>query len=125
MTAPLTVVLFGATGDLSRRKLIPGLLHLFLSGLVDDLRVVGTSLDDMSVEEFRELATDAATEFSVRECDDESLRAPVGCGDVARVLVHRVERRLRRVTVVRRLTGIVGKVGARLRAMLGGGGGDA
>ena len=75
MTAPLTVVLFGATGDLSRRKLIPGLLHLFLSGLVDDLRVVGTSLDDISVEEFRELAADAATEFSVRETDEESLRA--------------------------------------------------
>jgi glucose-6-phosphate 1-dehydrogenase len=26
---PVTVVLFGATGDLSRRKLLPGLLHLF------------------------------------------------------------------------------------------------
>ncbi len=46
MTAPTTVVLFGATGDLAKRKLIPGLLHLFQSGLVDDLRVVGTSLDE-------------------------------------------------------------------------------
>ena len=48
MTAPTTIVLFGATGDLAKRKLIPGLLHLFQSGLVDDLRVVGTSLDDLS-----------------------------------------------------------------------------
>ena len=31
MTAPTTVVLFGATGDLAKRKLIPGLLHLFQS----------------------------------------------------------------------------------------------
>ena len=46
MTAPTTVVLFGATGDLAKRKLIPGLLHLFQSRLVDDLRVVGTSLDE-------------------------------------------------------------------------------
>ena len=44
MTAPTTVVLFGATGDLAKRKLIPGLLHLFQSGLVDDLRVVGTKV---------------------------------------------------------------------------------
>ncbi|PZU42719.1 MAG: glucose-6-phosphate dehydrogenase [Arsenicicoccus sp.] len=74
MTAPMTVVLFGATGDLARRKLIPGLLHLFLSGLVDDLRVVGTSLDDLSVEEFRDLAISAVEEFSTRDCEDSSLR---------------------------------------------------
>ncbi|WP_151524176.1 glucose-6-phosphate dehydrogenase [Serinicoccus kebangsaanensis] len=74
MTAPLTVILFGATGDLSRRKLIPGLLHLFLSGLVDDLRVVGTSLDELSVEEFRDLAVGAVEEFSVRESDDSALK---------------------------------------------------
>ena len=37
MTAPTTVVLFGATGDLAKRKLVPGLLHLFQTGLVDDL----------------------------------------------------------------------------------------
>jgi len=29
---PTTVVLFGATGDLSRRKLLPGLLHLSRPG---------------------------------------------------------------------------------------------
>ncbi|WP_281964559.1 glucose-6-phosphate dehydrogenase [Serinicoccus marinus] len=74
MTAPLTVILFGATGDLARRKLIPGLLHLFLSGLVDDLRVVGTSLDEMSVDEFRDLATGAVREFSVRDSDEAALR---------------------------------------------------
>ncbi|WP_298748084.1 glucose-6-phosphate dehydrogenase [uncultured Serinicoccus sp.] len=74
MTAPLTVVLFGATGDLARRKLIPGVLHLFLSGLVDDLRVVGTSLDDMSADDFRDLAMEAVQEFSVRECEDSALR---------------------------------------------------
>ncbi|OLT39892.1 glucose-6-phosphate dehydrogenase [Serinicoccus sp. CNJ-927] len=74
MTAPLTVILFGATGDLARRKLIPGLLHLFLSGLVDDLRVVGTSLDEMSVDEFRDVATGAVREFSVRDSDEAALR---------------------------------------------------
>ena len=34
MPTPTTVVLFGATGDLAQRKLLPGLLHLFQSGLL-------------------------------------------------------------------------------------------
>ena len=34
-----TFVLFGATGDLSRRKLLPGLFHLFDTHLLADLRV--------------------------------------------------------------------------------------
>ena len=75
MTAPTTVVLFGATGDLAKRKLIPGLLHLFKSGLLDDLRVVGTSLDDMSVDEFRDSAMAAIAEFGTQEKEDEDTRA--------------------------------------------------
>ena len=51
-TKPVTVVLFGATGDLARRKLLPGLLHLFESGLIQDLQVVGTSLDEHTTESF-------------------------------------------------------------------------
>ena len=37
MSAPVTVILFGATGDLAKRKLIPGLLHLEIG--VDSSRV--------------------------------------------------------------------------------------
>ncbi|MGL4178746.1 MAG: glucose-6-phosphate dehydrogenase [Dermatophilaceae bacterium] len=70
MTAPTTVVLFGATGDLAKRKLIPGLLHLFQSGLVDDMRVVGTSLDELSPDAFRDLAMIAIQEHSTRELGD-------------------------------------------------------
>ncbi len=61
---PTTVVLFGATGDLARRKLLPGMLHLFQTGLLPDLRVVGTSLDDHDRESFVALAREAAVEFS-------------------------------------------------------------
>ncbi len=71
MTAPLTVVLFGATGDLAARKLIPGLLHLFQAGLLDDLRVVGTSLDDLNTDAFRDLALVAIREHSTREMSDD------------------------------------------------------
>jgi glucose-6-phosphate 1-dehydrogenase len=64
MEQPHVVVLFGATGDLSRRKLLPGLLHLLEAGLLDDCRIVGTSLDDLDTEQFVKLAREAVDEFS-------------------------------------------------------------
>ena len=74
MSAPITVILFGATGDLAKRKLIPGLMHLFQSRLLDDLRVVGTSLDDLGPDEFRALADAAIREHTTREITDEDYR---------------------------------------------------
>src|SRR3712207_2980169 len=61
---PHVIVLFGATGDLARRKLLPGLLHLFQAGLLDDSRIVGTSLDDYDDEQFVKLVREACEEFS-------------------------------------------------------------
>ncbi len=38
------IVLFGATGDLAKRKLLPGLFHLAAAGLLpDDYRIIGSS----------------------------------------------------------------------------------
>jgi glucose-6-phosphate 1-dehydrogenase len=37
-------VLFGATGDLAKRKLLPGLYHLFIAGLLPDkFRIIGSA----------------------------------------------------------------------------------
>ncbi len=58
------MVLFGATGDLSRRKLLPGLLHLLQAGLLPNCRIVGTSLEDLDDDGFTELARQACEEFS-------------------------------------------------------------
>jgi glucose-6-phosphate 1-dehydrogenase len=60
---PHVIVLFGATGDLSRRKLIPGLLHLTHAGLMPEFRLVGTALGAMTDDEFRTFARDAWDEF--------------------------------------------------------------
>ena len=68
---PHVIVLFGATGDLSRRKLLPGLLHLSLAGLVSECRIVGTSLDELDHEGFRNFARKACDEFSSRMITDE------------------------------------------------------
>ncbi|WP_295657052.1 glucose-6-phosphate dehydrogenase [uncultured Nocardioides sp.] len=70
-TKPTTVVLFGASGDLARRKLLPGLLHLVQSCLMPDLRVVGTSLDDHDRDSFVELAHQAIVEFAGTDGDIE------------------------------------------------------
>jgi glucose-6-phosphate 1-dehydrogenase len=61
---PHVIVLFGATGDLARRKLLPGLLHLSRAGLLPDVRIVGTSLDDVDDAGFREFARKAGEEFA-------------------------------------------------------------
>ncbi|MBV9514670.1 MAG: glucose-6-phosphate dehydrogenase, partial [Mycobacteriaceae bacterium] len=60
---PHVIVLFGATGDLAKRKLIPGLAYLCQSELAPKIRVVGTSLEDMSDEEFRSVAKEAVDAF--------------------------------------------------------------
>ena len=57
------IVLFGATGDLARRKLLPGLFHLSASGLAPEFELVGTSLEELDDEAFRSFAQSAVTEF--------------------------------------------------------------
>ena len=56
---PQIVVLFGATGDLSQRKLLPGLFHLITSGYIRKCRIIGVSLDDITTDDFRALARKA------------------------------------------------------------------
>lgn len=71
MDQPHVIVLFGATGDLSRRKLLPGLLRLWEAGLVTNARIVGTSLEDIDTETFVKIARSACDEFGHREVDEE------------------------------------------------------
>ncbi|HEY4069262.1 MAG TPA: glucose-6-phosphate dehydrogenase [Burkholderiaceae bacterium] len=67
---PQVVVLFGATGDLAKRKLLPGLFHLSTVGFIPGCRIIGVSLDDIDVEAFRTLARSALDEFSARKITD-------------------------------------------------------
>jgi glucose-6-phosphate 1-dehydrogenase len=68
---PQVVVLFGATGDLAHRKLLPGLFHLSRAGFIPDCRVVGVSLDEIDVEGFRRTARAALDEFSTRKFTED------------------------------------------------------
>jgi glucose-6-phosphate 1-dehydrogenase len=50
---PLTVIIFGASGDLTSRKLIPALFRLDLTGLLpEETQIVGVSRSPFSSEEF-------------------------------------------------------------------------
>ena len=64
---PQVVVLFGATGDLARRKLLPGLFHLVNSGLIPDCRIIGVSRDRLDAASFRHHTKAALDEFSSRK----------------------------------------------------------
>ncbi|HTO03170.1 MAG TPA: glucose-6-phosphate dehydrogenase [Opitutus sp.] len=69
---PTVVVIFGASGDLTARKLIPAVYNLGYDGLLPaDFFLVGYGRKSIPNEEFRALATEAIKEFSRRELDDE------------------------------------------------------
>jgi glucose-6-phosphate 1-dehydrogenase len=57
------LLLFGATGDLSRRKLLPSLCALDADGLLpENLAIIGTARSEMSDAEFRDMARAALEE---------------------------------------------------------------
>jgi glucose-6-phosphate 1-dehydrogenase len=72
---PQLVVLVGATGDLSRRKLLPGLFHLVSGGFIPGCRIIGLSLDDLDAAGFRAFARDALDQFSTRAISEASWTA--------------------------------------------------
>ncbi len=73
---PTSLVIFGGTGDLARRKLLPALYNLAHEGaLPERFQLVGVSRTNMPDEEFRQQAHAAVTEFSRREPDPKVLEA--------------------------------------------------
>jgi glucose-6-phosphate 1-dehydrogenase len=69
------IVLFGATGDLVKRKLLPGLFHLHAAGLLPrEYRVIGSAPPSsaMTEDQFRAHAREAVAEFGITKPDDPS-----------------------------------------------------
>ena len=63
-----TLLLFGATGDLARRMLLPSLCALHAEKLVpENLRIVGTARSEMTDAGFRNFARDALEKFMPAE----------------------------------------------------------
>ena len=61
---PFDLVIFGGTGDLARRKILPGLFRRFTSGqMPGDARVIGAARSDMDAKGYRKIIGDALEEF--------------------------------------------------------------
>ncbi|MEM1374091.1 MAG: glucose-6-phosphate dehydrogenase [Pseudomonadota bacterium] len=61
---PFELVIFGGTGDLARRKILPGLFRRYCAGqMPPDARIIGSARSDMDAEGFRELVAEAIREF--------------------------------------------------------------
>ncbi len=69
-----------ATGDLARRKLLPGLFHLASAGFIPGCRIIGVSLDEFGVDDFRASARGALGEFSSRKVTEAYWAAAEGPG---------------------------------------------
>ena len=102
---PHVLVLFGGTGDLARRKLLPGLFRLARAGLLPDCRIVATSLDELDDAGFRRFARSAVDEFGADAVPDDEWATFAA-----------------RLSFVRQLDGVDALVGAveHLEAELGG-----
>jgi glucose-6-phosphate 1-dehydrogenase len=74
-TAPSSaIVIFGASGDLAQRKLIPAIYELAREGLLDERSyVVGYSRSPMTDEQFRKVAREAVEKHARSKPIDEAL----------------------------------------------------
>src|SRR5215467_4368430 len=72
---PCIMVIFGASGDLTKRKLLPALLNLAEEGLLPkDFAIVGFSFDQVTTEAVREKLAKEVRDFALRPVDDHLLQ---------------------------------------------------
>jgi glucose-6-phosphate 1-dehydrogenase len=65
------LVIFGATGDLAKRKLLPALFHRFVDGQIDAAsRIIGAARTPLSRDEFLVLAQAACQAAAGKDWDD-------------------------------------------------------
>jgi len=71
---PTSLVVFGATGDLAHRKLLPALYNLAHEGqLPERFEMIGVGRRDQEHEDFRDAVTDSIQRYSRRKPDESVL----------------------------------------------------
>src|SRR3954454_13055733 len=66
------ILIVGASGDLTRRKLLPALYNLFISNLLPDGGdIIGMARTEMDTQGFKDLAHDAVKQFSRTGIDED------------------------------------------------------
>ena len=70
------LVIFGGTGDLARRKILPGLYRRFLAGqMTGDSRIIGAARGELSDDDFRKMVAEAIDEFVAKDRRDATVIA--------------------------------------------------
>ncbi|MCU0901762.1 MAG: glucose-6-phosphate dehydrogenase [Cypionkella sp.] len=70
------LVIFGGTGDLARRKILPGLYRRFVAGqMTDGSRIIGAARGELTDDDFRKLVAEAIDEFVPAERRDAAVIA--------------------------------------------------
>ena len=70
---PFDIVIFGGTGDLSRRKLLPALYHRWVDGQIpENSTIVGTARSDMDDAAYRAVAKEACEKASGKSWDADA-----------------------------------------------------
>lgn len=69
---PITILIFGASGDLTHRKLIPALYSLFKKNRLPGIRIIGTSRSQFSHEEFRNRLLEGLKRYSPESYQQDS-----------------------------------------------------
>ena len=68
---PFDLVIFGGTGDLARRKILPGLYRRFLAGqMPDEARIIGAARSKMDHDGYRAFVREAISEFVAKSEQD-------------------------------------------------------
>lgn len=72
---PFDLVIFGGTGDLARRKILPAIFRRYCSGqMPESARIIGAARSDYDAQGYRAFAAEAIREFSAgRSCEDGTL----------------------------------------------------
>ena len=73
MTENTSIIIYGASGDLSHRKLIPALFHLYLKKrLPENFRIVGTATRTWTDEDLRQTCHTSLLELSETSLDESA-----------------------------------------------------
>ena len=91
--SPFDLIVFGGTGDLARRKLLPALYYRDLAGQIpEDAQIVGVARSELSAEAYRGRALEALKSFiPAADLKEASLRRFIGRINYTRVDVSSVD----------------------------------
>ena len=107
---PCVVVIFGASGDLTRRKLMPALFHLMREDAMSEFQILGIGRDSLSDDDFRgrmlegARASEEMGEFSDNEWNEFAQRLHYTSGELGKPEMYR--------DLVARLEGMAKEQGA-------------